>query len=190
MRPSIAPTRTSRLLVSCAMLACGHWTLFACAHGTTQAPAAHGSAQAAKPVIPPGCEALISGEYRHEDEPSYRYRAQDDGSLLTLHPYRLAEDGTPGETSPKAQDMVLELRRAPEGFVGVFRMTEMTGDADGGVRCQALFAAKVLACSPTKLTLQIEQEYAMDQACKRVDTGAPDLAENVLVKVLPTADGG
>ena len=66
-------------------------------------------------------------------------------------------------------------------------MTEVTGDADGGVRCQALFAAKVLACSANKLTLQVEQEYAMDQACKRVDTGGADIADHVLVKISPPA---
>jgi len=165
-------------------------TLLACAHGNAQTPAQPSSAKASKPVIPPGCEALVSGEYRHEDDPSYRYKAQDDGSVLTLHPYRVNDDGTPGEVSPKAQDMVLELRRSPEGFVGVFRMTEVTGDADGGIRCQALFSAKVLACSPSKLNLQVEQEYAMDQSCKRVDTGGSDLAEHVLVKFTPTADGG
>jgi hypothetical protein len=141
-------------------------------------------------VIPAGCEARITGEYQHEDDPSYRYSAHDDGSLLTLRPYRIAEDGTRGEVSPKAKDMLLELRRAPEGFVGVFRMTEVTGDADGGVRCQALFSAKVLACAPAKLTLQVEQEYAMDQSCKRVDTGGADLAEHVLVKIASAADGG
>jgi hypothetical protein len=156
--------------------------LLQCAHGGTTQPAPSPTA-AAKPVIPPGCDALITGEYRHEDDPSYRYKAQDDGSLLILRPYRVNEDGTPGELSPTAQDMVLELRRTSDGFVGVFRMTELTGDADGGVRCQALFSAKVLTCTPNKLTLQVEQEYAMDQACKRVDTGGADLADHVLVKV-------
>ena len=173
--------RNTLLLPLCALLAC--------AHGAAQTPPSP-AAKPTKPVIPPGCEALISGEYRHEDDPSYRYKAQDDGSLLILHPYRIAEDGTVGEPFPKAQDMVLELRREPEGFVGVFRMTELAGVADGGVRCQALFSAKVLACTPSRLTLQIEQEYAMDQACKRVDTGGADVAQHVLVKISPTSDGG
>jgi hypothetical protein len=141
-------------------------------------------------VVPPGCEANLSGEYRHQDDPSYRYRAADDGRQLTLHPYRVSEDGTAGEVSPHAQDMVLELNRTPDGFMGVFRMTEMAGPADAGVRCQALFSAKVLACAPSKLTLQVEQEYAMDQYCKRVDTGGPDLAEHILLKVASAADGG
>jgi hypothetical protein len=141
-------------------------------------------------VIPGGCEAIVSGEYRHEDDPSYRYKAQDDGTELILHPYRLAEDGTTDDMSSKAKEMVLELHRTPEGFVGVFRMTEVTGDADGGVRCQALFSARVTACTPTKLTLQVEQEYAMDQACKRVDTGGVDIAEHVLLKIPTSPDAG
>jgi hypothetical protein len=157
----------------------------ACAH-----EAAHGAAEskaqaaqkAAKPLLPPGCEANFSGEYVHQDNASYHYTAKDDGNLLTLHPYRLADDGTVTEISPKSQDMLIELRRQPEGFVGVFRMTE---EIDGGVRCQALFSAKVTACSPTRLTLQIEQTYAMDQACRRVDTGGADIAEHVLVKRQP-----
>jgi hypothetical protein len=166
--------------------------LLACAHGAPHTPAPQASAQTkpAKPVVPAGCEAIVSGEYRHEDDPSYHYKAQDDGTELILHPYRVADDGTLDDTSSKAKEMVLELRRTPDGFVGVFRMTEMTGEGDGGVRCQALFSAKVTACTPTKLTLQVEQEYAMDQACKRVDTGGVDIAEHVLLKVVATADGG
>jgi hypothetical protein len=157
--------------------------LLACAHGGAETSSTPAAAKA-KPVIPPGCEALITGDYQHEDDPSYRYKAEDNGSLLLLRPYRINEDGTPGEMGAgKPQDMLLELHREPEGFVGVFRMTEVTGDVDGGVRCQALFAAKVLACAPTKLTLEVEQEYAMDQACKRVDTGGADVADHVLVKI-------
>ncbi len=163
-------------------------TLFNCAHDPAHEPATvsngEGSttAKVSKPIVPPGCEANFSGEYLHQDNASYHYLAKDDGDLLTLHPYRLGEDGTVEPISPKSQDMVIELRRGPDGFVGVFRMTE---EIDGGVKCQAQFSAKVTACSPTKLTLQIEQTYAMDQACKRVDTGGVDIAEHVLVKRQP-----
>jgi hypothetical protein len=159
--------------------------LLGCAHEAAHRPPGSSPGAGAidqKPVLPPGCEANFSGEYLHQDNPSYHYAAKDDGNLLTLHPYRLADDGTVEEISPKSQDMVIELRRAPEGFVGVFRMTE---EIDGGVKCQAQFSAKVTACSPTKLTLQIEQTYAMDQACRRVDTGGADIAEHVLVKRAP-----
>jgi hypothetical protein len=152
----------------------------ACAHPAAQGEVAATAAQKPpKPIVPPGCEANFSGEYVHQDNSSYHYRAKDDGNLLTLHPYRLADDGTVSEISPKSQDMVIELRRQPEGFVGVFKMTE---EIDGGVKCQAQFSAKVTACNATHLTLQIEQTYAMDQACHRVDTGGADIAEHVLVK--------
>ncbi|MHB8418275.1 MAG: hypothetical protein ACYDCL_09375 [Myxococcales bacterium] len=153
-----------------------------CAHGSRgHRVAAAGSTDAGlmdggAPVVPPGCDESLSGEWQHQDDSSYRFTARDDGRELTLKPYRVLEGSDAGLTP---NDMSIELARTPVGFVGLFKMTE---SLEGGKRCQAAFDARIVSCEPGKLTLRIEQSYAVDQDCRRVPTGGPDIAEHVLVR--------
>lgn len=135
-------------------------------------------------ALPPGCRRDFTGDWEHEDDPSYRYRALDDGTRVTLIPYRAEDEGN--DAGGAIPGMSISLRRAPEGFKGDFRMLETV---EGGRRCPASFGAQVVACEPAKLTLRIEQSYAIDKDCKRVDTGGPDIAEHVLVR-RRRSDGG
>ncbi|HUB10113.1 MAG TPA: hypothetical protein VMB50_24130 [Myxococcales bacterium] len=165
-------------LIACLLL----WPLD-CAHGSqsheaSPAPAADAgkvSVDGGVAQVPPGCRENLSGEWQHQDDSSYRFSAVDDGGQLTLKPYRVLEGADAGLTP---NDMSIELSRTPAGFVGQFKMME---SMEGGKRCPASFGAKVVACEPGKMTLRIEQSYAVDQDCHRVAT-TPDIAEHVLVR--------
>ncbi len=145
----------------------------------TAAPSGDGGVASDQTLLPPGCGASLAGEWRHEDSPSYLYRATDDGSTATLVPYRQLDDAPPSQTPPGAS---IVLRRGPDGFSGQLRMTE---DVGGGKECPVAFDAHVAACGKDRLTLRIEQSYAVDANCKRVDTGGTDIAEHVLVRAPP-----
>ncbi|MHB1844031.1 MAG: hypothetical protein ACYCWW_04230 [Deltaproteobacteria bacterium] len=143
------------------------------------AAASGGPVASDQTLVPPGCSASVAGSWRHEDSPSYLYRATDDGTVATLIPYRKEEDGPEKQLPPGAS---IVLQRGQGGFSGQLRMTEDVGD---GKQCPVSFDARVVACGPEKLTLRIEQSYAVGSDCKRVDTGGPDIAEHVLVRVAP-----
>ncbi len=153
------------------------------AHTASPAAAADGG----PPALPPGCDAQLSGEWQHdndadlEDSTTYWYSAVDDGTRVTLRPYRTQDDGG---AAPTPEGMRIELRRSPSGFAGQFEMIE---DVGGGKKCPASFGARVIACGKDRLTLRIEQSYTVDQNCKRSDVGGPDFADHVLVRRRTTA---
>jgi hypothetical protein len=132
--------------------------------------------------MPPGCEESLAGEWEHQDDPSYRYTAADDGGLLLLFPRRVTDEG--GDAGATPEGMSIELQRSPAGFVGKFKMIEQL---EGGKKCPASFDSHVVSCDPEKVTLRIEQSYAVDKDCKRVATGGSDVAEHVLVRRHPPA---
>ncbi len=178
-------------LLACLLL----WPLD-CAHGssgqTPQAAVAPPAADAGHEPdagtvgMPPGCDQSLAGEWEHQDDPSYRYTAADDGGLLLLFPRRVTDEGADAGGTPEG--MSIELQRAPAGFTGKFKMIEQL---EGGKKCPASFDAHVVSCEPEKVTLRIEQSYAVDKDCKRVATGGSDIAEHVLVRRHPaTADAG
>jgi hypothetical protein len=177
-------------LLACLLL----WPLD-CAHGSsgspTQAPAASpaGDAGAAPDGgyvgVPPGCDQSLAGEWEHQDDPSYRYTASDDGGVLTLLPRRVTDEGDDAGATPEG--MSIELSRSPAGFVGQFKMIEQL---EGGKKCPASFDSRVVSCEPGKVTLRIEQSYAVDQSCNRVATGGSDVAEHVLVRRRAASDAG
>jgi hypothetical protein len=177
-------------LLACLLL----WPLD-CAHGSSgqqpQAPAAIPAADAgAVPDagfvgMPPGCDQSLTGEWEHQDDPSYRYTAFDDGGSLVLSPRRVTDEGD--DAGATLEGMSIELGRTPAGFIGKFKMIE---EVEGGKKCPASFDAHVVSCEAEKLTLRIEQSYAVDKSCNRVATGGSDVAEHVLVRRHPTDGGG
>jgi hypothetical protein len=166
---------------------------FACAHG--RQPEASGAAaadagsgsDAGSAALPPGCEQSLAGEWQHQDDPSYRYTASDDGGMVTLLPRRVTDQGAVAGGIPEGTNIV--LRRSPAGFSGKFNMIETL---DSGKKCPASFGAQIVTCEPEKVTLRIEQSYAVDEACNRVPTGGPDVASHVLVRwhATPPKDAG
>jgi hypothetical protein len=133
-------------------------------------------------ALPAGCENSIAGTWTHEDNASYRYTATDDGTVAHLIPRRVNADGSPiPEEGEDREQMEVTLERSATGFQGGFRMEPLT---DGG-GCPALFLARMTACSPDRIVLQLEQSYALDPTCQRIDFGQADIVDHVLVRVKP-----
>ena len=147
----------------------------ACAHGGADKGEA-----GAQLALPAGCQANLTGLWEHEGSMTFRYEAQDDGQKLKLIPHRVNADGTPMDDDAKVQEMEISMARKPEGFTGDFKMMQTT---DTGDRCGVLFAARITACAPDRMTLQVEQSYAVNESCQRIDMGGSDTAEHVLVRL-------
>lgn len=148
------------------------WLAVGCAHLTRRAPTR------AETLVPPGCWGNFSGSWEHENNVGFRYEATDDGSVLKLTPHLVNADGTPNG-DPGASDMLITMNRQAQGFVGGFQMIEDTQ----GKSCALLFQATITACAPDRLTMQVEQSYAVDPQCQRIDMGGMDVAEHVLIRV-------
>jgi hypothetical protein len=132
-------------------------------------------------LIPPGCERSIAGTWMHESNASYQYVATDDGKVAHLLPRRVNADGTPMlEAQDSSMQMDVTLQRGAAGFTGDFRMFETM---QSGEQCGVLFFAHVTSCSPDRLVMQLEQTYAVNSSCQRIDFGQSDLVEHVLVRV-------
>src|SRR5687767_6176233 len=72
---------------------------------------------ASRPRLPRGCEQNLSGSYRHAEDPSYRYLAEDEGDRVIL---RLAKPAADGGTATAAADggTYIYLARSADGFGG------------------------------------------------------------------------
>lgn len=122
---------------------------------------------AAPPIrVPPGCERTQAGEYYHADNPTFRYRGEDDGGTLTLSVLRVGEPGTPPEDG--GSTVSLELRRTPEGFVGETRATTFT---PAGTACAARFPTQATQCDPAGLTLRTVASTSLDENCAPATSG-------------------
>ena len=149
------------------------------------ASCAHAGAGPEDAALPAGCRINLSGSWEHEDNVGFRYELEDDGQVLKMLPSRVNADGTPAEPGPKNGEIHIELRRGIGGFTGDFRMVQVT---DNGQPCPVLFQARVTECAPDRLTLQIEQSYAVNGSCQRIDMGANEMVEHVLVRRRPSPD--
>jgi hypothetical protein len=108
--------------------------------------------------VPFGCERNLSGDYRHAQNPSFRYRATDDGGTLTLDVERGRSDAGPDELST-----TILLTRSAEGFSGA---TLASVHSPGGSLCAVEFRTAVLACDDAGLLLQAEAAATLDEACR------------------------
>lgn len=115
------------------------------------------------PATPPGsaaCAQSFAGEWEHVDDPSYRYRAEDDGKTLKLLAYRMHADGGVAEmVSPP--EIVLE--RTPSGLVGQTR-AQVFGP--GGQPCIARFDTRSVKCAFDQLTLVSADRAWVDASCE------------------------
>lgn len=140
--------------------------------------------------VPEGCLANQSGEYVHEGNPAYRYRARDDGGTLVLW----LEQGPPPDGGPRqalAQAPRVVLERTPEGFAG---RTEARTFTASGQSCEVSFPTRVVACLPGGLTLRAAPSAALDELCRappETPGGAPrPMVEHRLLRNPLARDGG
>ncbi len=131
------------------------------------------------PAPPPSCQATsLAGLWHDAEDPSYVYRVEDLGSRVLAHP---TGPGDAGE--PSAAATLVDLRRGPAELSGVVRQTGRFAFPDGtGRTCTVEFGARVLACPPGRLEIEVEQSGAVDPQCRRIAEGAPDLAHHSWIR--------
>lgn len=114
------------------------------------------------------CAESLAGEWHHQDDPSYRFRVEDHGESVIVHPYRADVKG--------GDPVVIELHRKPYHLEGVTRQTStFTFDTDGGKitkDCVLEFMTRVVTCEPRHLKLEVEQSAGVDVNCKKIDPGS------------------
>ncbi|WP_224366781.1 hypothetical protein [Hyalangium versicolor] len=118
--------------------------------------------------VPPGCEQSQAGEYHHVGNPAFRYLAEDDGRILSLHLLHTLSDGGVGGT-PDGGNVMIVLARTPEGFVG---STHATGFS-AGTPCPVKFPTEVTACTPAALKLRSVWKTSLDEACRPPSSERP-----------------
>ena len=131
------------------------------------------------PAPPPPCQATsLAGPWHDAEDPSYGYRVEDLGSRVLARP--TVPDGGAGLAGAGA---LVELRRGPKGLSGVVRQTGRFAFPDGTSRtCTVEFSARVLACPPGRLEIEVEQSGEVGPDCRRIGGGAPDLARHTWVR--------
>ena len=141
------------------------------------------------PHVPPGCEADLSGAYRHRDDATFRYDVRDDGALVHVVAYRQFGETRQLIASPAAD---ITLRRTPHGLVGEAQTRAPT--LSGRRMCPVTFPYEITACAKGQLTLQTVREVRLAEDCTAQDAAHRTLVESVLLRVDPplasTADAG
>ncbi|WP_186001842.1 MULTISPECIES: hypothetical protein [Corallococcus] len=133
--------------------------------------------------VPAGCEKDQSGDYRHAQNPAFRYLGQDDGGTLSLAVVRAWADG--GVESPDAGSVGIILHRTPDGFVGETRATGFTAS---GTPCPVSFPTEAVACTDAGITLRAASSTSIDEGCRSATSGpAPVRQEQVLLRGAPDA---
>jgi hypothetical protein len=127
--------------------------------------------------VPSGCTRDLSGEYTHADDPSYVYRARDDGGSLDLVAGRSFSDGGTGAPT-------IHLERGPDGFKG---QTVALAALPSGGTCEVSFATSVKECPENGLVLESASSGSVGEGCQ---TPARPRNPVMLVHKLTRADAG
>lgn len=128
--------------------------------------------------IPEGCEVSQAGQYRHSQNASFRYRADDDGGFLQLLVERPTLDGGFAAEDGGA---TISLTRTPNGFLG---STEATVFTPRGARCPVSFPTEVVGCPDGGLVLRAAVTASVDDNCQLPKKVAPaPKLEHLLVRV-------
>jgi len=135
--------------------------------------------------VPAGCESSQAGEYRHADNPAFRYHGEDDGGTLSLAVVRARADGDAGTEPPESSTASIVLERTPGGFVGETRATGFTGS---GAPCPVAFPTELVACDDAGLTLRAVASTSIDEGCRPSRSGPPAVRlRQVLLRDTPDA---
>lgn len=102
--------------------------------------------------LPDGCLLNLRGDWRDADDRPFVI--EDDGESVRI---RRAD----AEGSAEG----VWLRRTDDGFVG-YVLGQVR--AASGRLCPVQFRARVTACTPTSLELEVERAVLVDEACRRL----------------------
>jgi len=132
--------------------------------------------------LPEGCPEDLTGRWVLASDPSWSYRASDDGGTVVLDvERRWADAGTP-ERASSARVM---LRRTPTGLAGETRAPRMGTTGPG---CEASLPVELMGCPDGGLLLRTVERIRVDGQCVAVDASPPETRTYLLVR--SAVDGG
>lgn len=138
--------------------------------------------------VPKGCTDNFTGTWAHTDDPSYAYRAQDDGGALVLTAFRAWNDGADGgrnDAGSGALAAEVTLERTEKGFTGVTQAQAV--HPSGGRTCPVSFSTEVIRCEDGGLTLRSATVASLGETCQ---PGPSTVAPIMLEHRLARADAG
>jgi hypothetical protein len=114
-------------------------------------------------------------------DPSWSYRATDDGGTVVLDvERRWADGGTPA----RASSARVVLRRTPAGLVGETRAPRMGPTGPG---CEASLPVELTGCPDGGIVLRTVERMRVDEQCTPVDAAPPGTRTYLLVRTAPDA---
>jgi hypothetical protein len=132
-------------------------------------------------ALPEGCGDDLAGRWVLDSDPSWSYRAIDDGGTVVLEVERRWADGGTPERASSARVM---LRRTPNGLVGETRVPRMSSSGPG---CEATLPVDLAGCPDGGLLLRTVERIRVDGRCAAVDASPPETRTYFLVRAPPDA---
>ena len=132
-------------------------------------------------TLPEGCEGDFAGRWVLASDPSWSYRARDDGGTVVLDVERRWADGGTPERASSAR---VVLRRTPNGLTGETRAPRMGPSGPG---CEASLPVELTGCPDGGLLLRTVERMRVDGQCMPVDAAPPETRTYFLVRAPPDA---
>ena len=171
MPPACSLGTPSRLLRWCCLA-----FLVACA-----APPPPPPATSVDRPLPEGCQGDFAGRWVLASDPSWSYRATDDGGTVVLEvERRWADGGTP----PRASSARVVLRRTAAGLSGETRAPRMGPSGPG---CEASLPVELTGCPDGGLLLKTVERVRVDGQCTPVDAAPPESRTHLLLRAASDA---
>ncbi len=126
-------------------------------------------------ALPEGCSDDFAGRWVLASDPSWAYRAADDGGTVVLDVERHWADGGTGERASSAR---VVLRRTSAGLVGETRVPRMGASGPG---CEAALPVELIGCPDGGLLLRTVERMRVDGQCAPVDAAPPETRTYLLV---------
>jgi hypothetical protein len=176
MRAAV-PSQRFRRRARVSLLVCGGLALVAACAAPPPPPPATPVARS----LPEGCGDDFAGRWVLASDPSWSYRASDDGGTVVLDvERRWADGGTPERTSSAR----VVLRRTPTGLTGETRAPRMGPSGPG---CEASLPVELTGCPDGGLLLKTVERVRVDGQCAPVDAAPPEMRTYLLVRAAPDA---
>jgi len=126
--------------------------------------------------LPEGCQDDFAGRWVLASDPSWSYRATDDGGTVVLDVERRWADGG---TSERASSARVVLRRTPTGLTGETRAPRMGPSGPG---CEASLPVELTGCPDGGLLLKTVERVRVDGQCAPVDAAPPEMRTYLLFR--------
>ena len=131
--------------------------------------------------LPEGCQDDFAGRWVLASDPSWSYRATDDGGTVVLDVERHWGDaGTP----ERASSARVVLRRTPGGLTGETRAPRMGASGPG---CEASLPVELTGCPDGGLLFRTVERMRVDAQCAPVDASPPETRTYLLLRAPPDA---